>query len=348
LRRPVERHGTTLSRFACRTRGRCWPVSDTDPELVAVTRARLDDILERRLLDRIRTVERPVTTLTPTARGVRAIFERGVDELFDAVLTTERRLFPGDEATDAQAIHRWTGRWPATASAPDVPTEAWDDRHAAFTVPASDATFVHLITVTETADIDAVGPADMGDRFGHLFDPPATPFSDRLPDFQYERLPCASPASRCVDGIASFGPASRTSIPGDCLGAALAIEDAWVLADELASGAGVVTDRLERYGRRRRRRDAELVAARDAVDSGPRSPPIRRLCAGRPFSAPTRRRLRATFPTGSETDRCNCVPVTGRNGPADHRCRVTTARVGRAATIDTICIAHPSRGGSME
>jgi len=283
LRRPVERHGTTLTRFACRTRGRCWPAGDADhPVLVAVARARLDAILDRRLLDRIRTAERPVTTLAPTERGVRAVFERGVDELFDAVLTTERRLFPGDEATDARAIHRWTGRWPATAPAPDVPTEAWDDRHAAFTVPAPDATFVHLVTATGTAGVDAVGPADVGDRFGHLFDPPATPFSDRLPDFQYERLPCASPASRRVDAIAPFGPASRTSIPGDCLGAALAIEDAWVLADELASGAGAVTDRLARYDRRRRRRDAELVAAHDidAVDSGLRAP-IRRLRAAR-------------------------------------------------------------------
>ena len=284
LRRPVERYGTTMTRFACRTRGRCWPTGDTDNSaLVTVARARLDAILERRLLDRIRTAERPVATLTPTERGVRAVFERGVDELFDAVLTTERRLFPGDEATDARAIHRWTGRWPAAAPAPDVPTEAWDDRRAAFTVPAPDATFVHLVTATETAAVDAVGPADVGDHFGHLFDPPVTPFADRFPDFQYERLPCVSPASRCAGGVASLGPASRTSIPGDCLGAALAIEDGWVLADELASGAGGVTDRLERYDRRRRRRDAELIAARDAdaVDSGLQSPPIRRLRATR-------------------------------------------------------------------
>ena len=284
LRRPVERHGTTLTRFACRTRGRCWPAGDTDhPALVAVARARLDAILERRLLDRIRTAERPVATLTPTDHGVRAVFERGVDELFDAVLTTERRLFPGDAATDARAIHRWTGRWPATAPAPDVPTEAWDDRRAAFTVPVPDTTFVHLVTATETAAVDAVGPADLGDRFGQLFDPPVTPFAGRRPDFQYERLPCVSPASRRVDGVALLGPASRTSIPGDCLGAALAIEDGWVLADELASGAGSVIDCLERYGRRRRRRDAELVAARDAdaADSGLQSPPIRWLRATR-------------------------------------------------------------------
>lgn len=279
LRRPVERHGTTLTRFACRTRERCWPAGDVDrPALVAVARARLDALLERRLLDRIRTVERPVSALAPTERGVRAAFERGVDELFDAVLTTERRLLPDGTGPDARAIHRWTGQWPAAAPAPDVPTEAWDDRRAAFTVPTPDATFVHLLTTAETA---VVAAADIGDRFGHLFDPPVTPFSDRLPDFQYERLPCAPPPSRRVDGVALFGPASRTSIPGDCLGTALAIEDAWVLADELASGSGAVTDRLARYERRRRRREAELPAARDADATDPRLPPIRSPPMGR-------------------------------------------------------------------
>jgi 2-polyprenyl-6-methoxyphenol hydroxylase-like FAD-dependent oxidoreductase len=283
LRRPVERRGTTLSRFACRTRGRRWTADTGAPALVAVSRARLDDLLERRLVARVRTVDRPVAALTPTEHGVRATFERGVDELFDAVFTTERRLLPGDESADARAVHRWTGRWPPTAPQPDVPTEAWDDRRAAITVPASGTTFVHLVTAAELPAVDAVGTSDIDARFGHLFDLPVTPFAaGERPNFQYERMPCAAPVSRCADGIALFGAASRQSIPGDCLGAALAVEDAWVFADELASGAGTVADRLARYARRRRRRDAELGAVYDATDASvPRSPPLRRLRAAR-------------------------------------------------------------------
>jgi 2-polyprenyl-6-methoxyphenol hydroxylase-like FAD-dependent oxidoreductase len=309
LRRPVERHGAALTRFACRTRGRCWPVGDPDrPVPVAVARSRLDSILECRLLDRIRTADRPVATLAPTERGVRATFERGVDELFDAVLTTERRLLPGDREMDARAIHRWTGRWPATAPTPDVPTEAWDGRRAALTVPTPDRLFVHLLTDAETTAVDAVGPDGVGDRFGHLFDPPVTPFSDRLVDVQYERLPCASPASRSVGGIALFGPASRASIPGDCLGTALAVEDAWVLADELASGSGVVPDRLARYERRRRRRDAELVAIGGADAADPRlppahSPPIRWLRATRAAVLGPASRSSLPAPAGDVPDR---------------------------------------------
>ncbi|WP_246985270.1 FAD-dependent oxidoreductase [Halorientalis marina] len=288
LRRPVERLGTPLDRLARPDAAQSWMRNgDARPSLVAVRRSRLRALLDRQLRGRLRTAERPVTDIEPTADGVSATFESGIDEPFDTVVTTDRSLLWTREATPtARSVHTWAFEWPDGVPSPDAPTEAWDDALAAFTVPVADGTLVRLVAGVETAPATAVSVDELGGLFGPLFAATGDPFA-RLDQhtLRYRRVPLVVPASMRPGRVALVGPAARTTLPGNPLRAALGVEDAWVLADTLAYGPPDIDDALDAYERRRRRRSTELLpghgnAAGTRVDAA-LCPPLRRLCAAR-------------------------------------------------------------------
>jgi 2-polyprenyl-6-methoxyphenol hydroxylase-like FAD-dependent oxidoreductase len=289
LRRPVERHGVALNRLRCSRSGQSWTGDATArPSLVAVRRSRLRDLLTRFLFDRVRTAERPVTTVEAESACVRATFEQGIEEPFDTVLTTDRSLLtPVETDTRSTAVHVWEFEWPTDVPAPDAPTEAWDEALAAFSVPLGDDTRVQLVSALETAPSAAVSTDALVARFGHLFPGPYDPFSGfDDTEFKYWQVPRAIPASLCVGRAALVGPAARTHVPGNCLGPSFGVEDAWVLADTLAYGPRPIDDALEAYETRRQRRANELCPSSDDGTIGTRtavdlSPPLQRLCATR-------------------------------------------------------------------
>ena len=270
LRRPIERIGTALDSHRCLTTDRSATAAGTDrPALVAVDRARLAELVEASVGDRIRSVDRPVRRVEPGESGVEVGFEGGLAESFDAVVTTSRSLLADCPApTPDQGVHSWSFDWPAGQPTPPAPAEAWDDRRAALFVPTADRTHVRLVS---TAGVDAASALSIDDlelRFGGLFEGIVSPFADLTQHhLRYARSAAVTPATVTADGVVVVGAAGRPTLPGDCLGAALGVEEAWVLADALAYGPAGVEAALEAYQRRRRRRQraiAEAVAAADA------------------------------------------------------------------------------------
>lgn len=291
LRRPVERLGTRLDRLNCPSAGASWVSERADsPALLTVQRDRLRNLLDRRVRDRVRTVQRPVIEVTPTTAGVGVTFDHGLAESFDTVVTTDQRLLPVAGARRGPTtVHCWEFDWPTAVPAPSSPTEVWGHDHAAFSVPAGDGVHVRLVSVAEQTraapvDVEALA-AQFGDRFeSGSFGNPLTALDRHA--LQYRQFPHAVPVSIRADGVALAGPSTRSSLPGDCLGTALGVEDAWVLADTLAYGPSGREAALAAYETRRRRRQTELT--RHAMDQLPLartparlSPRLSRLCAAR-------------------------------------------------------------------
>lgn len=260
LRRPVEDVGTRLDRLDCPSAGSSWTAeSGESPSLIAVRRADLKRLLERRIRGRVRTADRALAEIETTKDCVDVAFEGDVVESFDAVVTTDTALVPDlDSERGAAAVHAWRFEWPPETEAPNDPTERWSDDRAAFSVPVEGDTYVRLVSAT-----NPTRPATHTDALEHhfvqLFDSSVDPFGGLSQHaIRYHQFPRVVPVSVHADGVVLIGSTTRGSLPGDCLRATLGIEDAWVLADELAYGSRDRDDALDAYERRRRRRERDL------------------------------------------------------------------------------------------
>lgn len=262
LRRPVEAVGTELTALECVEPAQSWTGGTSDrPPLIAVRRDRLESVLWRHLGDRFRTTDRSLVSVEPTDAGVRVTFEGGIDETFDAVATTGRALLPDDD-TPTASVHWWSFDWPDGVPAPTDPTEAWGRDCAAFVTPVGGSARVDLVATGGTASAAPLSFDALDEQFGGF----STPLADALgalhrSSLQYRQTSCAIPGALRVDGIAPVGPAAHASVPGGCLGPALAIEDGWVLADVLAYGPATVEDALGAYADRRQRRLTDVSSA---------------------------------------------------------------------------------------
>jgi len=272
LRRPIERVGTALDSHRCLTSGRSATAGGADrPALVAVGRGRLATLVEASVGDRIRSVDRPVRRVEPGGSGVRVEFEGGLAESFDAVVTTTRSLLvDGPAPPTDRRIHSWSFDWPTDRPTPPAPAEAWDDRRAALFVPTDDRTHVRLVSTVGDAAASALSIADLEQRFGGLFEAVSQPFDALdLQDLRYTRSAAMTPVTVTADGVVMVGAAGRPTLPGDCLGAALGVEEAWVLADALAYGPEGVDAALDAYQRRRQRRQQVIANTVAGVSDDP-------------------------------------------------------------------------------
>ncbi len=122
-------------------------------------------------------------------------------------------------------------------------------------------------------------PEVLAQRFGALFAATSSPFGSLAQHtVQYQQVPLVVPTSLHTDGIGLIGPATRASLPGDCLRTTLGLEDAWVVADALAYGPAARDDALAAYERRRRRRDRavrQAPTARSPASISPLLSPVR-------------------------------------------------------------------------
>ncbi|MFO7834596.1 MAG: hypothetical protein R6V31_11250 [Halohasta sp.] len=283
LRRPIERIGTALEAHRCLTTGRSSTAAGGErPALVAVDRARLAELIAASVYDRLRSVDRPVRRIEPGNSGVRVEFAGGLAESFDAVVTTAGSLLADHPApTPDRVVHSWSFDWPAERPTPPAPAEAWDGRRGALFVPTANRTHVRLVSTTGVDAASALSIADLERRFGDLFEAVGPPF-DALDQQQlrYARSAAVTPATVTGEGVVMIGAAGRPALPGDCLGAALGIEDAWVLADALAYGPAGVDAALDSYQRRRRRRQRAIADTVAGVSGDPTidlDPTLRRL-----------------------------------------------------------------------
>lgn len=260
LREPIERVGTPIRGVRCLTTDRKWTVPDTTvSSLITVAQDQLRPLIERQLGGRITEPEQLVTALEPTDSAVRATFEGTATELFDVVITTTRSNLPGQHRKrSTQTVDIWEFTSPDDRSHSDILTEAWTEDLAAFTVPLSQGRLIRLVADTQTPPNTPLSPQSLLQRFGDLVE--GTPF-DTLDqrDLRYRRIPLVVPRSLTVDRVALVGRDVSVSVPGDCIGTTLGVEDAWMLADSLVAGAGDIESALAMYATRRRRRRTELL-----------------------------------------------------------------------------------------
>ena len=289
LRRPIERVGTRLTRLETVTdEGTVAAESARRSGLVAIRRDALRNLLARQTFSRIRQAASPVRRVRSTENGVQAVFTSGIQEQFDAVLTSSPSAVAGDESrSSGRSVHVWEFEWPAGVPTPSRPVETWLGDRAAFLTPLADGTLVQLVAATGSAGTTGVRLDELQTRFGPAFEAVPDPFSalDGY-DLEYRQPARVAPASLSVDGVTLVGEAARAAVPEGCLGAALGIEDAWVAADTLAYGPPALEDARSAYESRRRQRERDLESTLVAPTAeGPMpaelSPHLRRLYLAR-------------------------------------------------------------------
>lgn len=288
LRRPVQRLGTPIDEMVCLTSGESWFADRTDqPALIAVQYDELVALCKQTLLGGLRTTEHTVTAVTSTDTGVRATFSHGVEESFDAVITTAPdSITSQNQALAAPNLHSWQFEWPTPASRPAIPTEAWADSRAVFCVPDGENTYAQLLSARDS-DAASVSTAELEQAFGQLFAADTAPFTDLShQEITYSQQTLHTPVSMCTETTALVGPAAHGTIPGDGLGLSLTLEDAWVIADALAYGPARIADALTEYTTRRRRRKTHLASQfEDAISAiempETLSPPLRHVRVNR-------------------------------------------------------------------
>jgi 2-polyprenyl-6-methoxyphenol hydroxylase-like FAD-dependent oxidoreductase len=289
IRRPVEHVGSSVDALRCATPAASWSTTPgRRPSLVTVPRGRVRSLVDQHFGNRIRSLDRTVASVTSHPAGVEVTFDHGVREVFDVVVTADPTLLPGGQALGRSTQVRWWAfDWPAPVPAPDDATEAWDGATAAFTRPLDDSVRVVLVAGSGVRPENPLARgclrALFADKVSGLEDAIAALDISTL---QYREFPFAIPARRACENVALVGPGAHASIPGDCLGPTLTVEDAWVLADELAYGPEAVEEALSAYVERRRRRMAAInsTMATDAYVAragGNVSGVTRQLCSRR-------------------------------------------------------------------
>lgn len=234
-------------------RGR-WP-------FLAAERARLRSLLRGRLSAGNVRLSKTPTRLASTDAGVLVEFADGVRERFDVVVGGDgprswvRRARFDDADPTPWGTTTWTVRSSRHVGRAGVVSErwtsgetvAWGPRRATGRVQFTttgvdgadpDAAARHLRSVSDAGPVDEVSPSDLT-------------VVDGGPDYRVR-------SERWATGhVALLGSAARPLPPTLSLAPSLAVEDAYVLADELTSTASATTA-LGRYARRRRERHRVL------------------------------------------------------------------------------------------
>jgi hypothetical protein len=264
LRRPVERAGRRLDTLESQRINRCWfAPDDADPSLIAVPTGTVESVLDRQVRNRLRTADQPVTELCSTDTGVSVTFEGGVEEQFDAAVSTSHGPLPtANRPRPAGTIHAWTFEWPSCPDPPLAVTEAWESEAAVIATPAVTGAEGTILIAPAAAPADPLDSDAVASVLAERF--PSLP--NHIPELantelSYRRVGVAAPVSIQHGHVVLAGRGARASRPGGLLGPALGLEDAWVLADELAFGPTAVQRALRGYESRRRDRGKSLQQA---------------------------------------------------------------------------------------
>lgn len=263
----VRSAGTVVSRVTTRTpdgtvvdsRG---PDYGSALPFVTVTRARLCRILREHVPDVTVRPGTGVENLRPVDGATEVRFDDGVRETFDVVVgadgpgsRTREQAFDGDAESDGAAT--WWFRVPARVDAPDATTEVRDgDGRQFLYVPHPGGGTAYLRTDGDATVRERGGTVEALRRSFDGFEwflPAAMAHLDG------EDLFCAAVSSGprwTTDRVALVGDAVRGGRPGCNIGTSLALEDAFVLTDELLTRP--VPAALRQYASRRLDRLARL------------------------------------------------------------------------------------------
>jgi 2-polyprenyl-6-methoxyphenol hydroxylase-like FAD-dependent oxidoreductase len=266
----VRAAATVVTRFETRTAdgsvvdARSLPYGDARP-FVTVREDRLRGLLRDRLPGGAVRTGTAVEALRDVDDAVEVRFEGGVREQFDVVVATRRRQSPARDRVREPATGRETTAWrlpvDVPAGTPDALTEIrGTDARFLFAPFAEDGAgspptdgFGYLSTESSLPDraagrIEALRAAvdDVRWLLPSVF--------DRLDDAGLVPMdaPDAQPGRLTAGRIALVGDAARAPLPTPGAGASLALEDAFVLTDELLTRP--VPASLRHYAERRRDR----------------------------------------------------------------------------------------------
>jgi hypothetical protein len=261
IRRPVEKVGTPITALENIGQSQTWcKNASTAPELVTIEKTEVRRIFQKHLVDRLPSIDDPVQSIKEHQKNLQVLFTNGITETFDVVVTSNRGLLEEKPSTgNTHPVHWWGFDWPSQVSAPTVPTESLRDGTATITLPVREHVHTQLITEQEHCPKFPLELEDLANVFG--CGRPALRNAILQLDqskVQYERFDYDVLPSYSAGKVVLVGPAVHGTIPGDCLGPTLALEDGWVLADSLAYGPSTVEDALGQYADRRQRRMSAL------------------------------------------------------------------------------------------
>jgi salicylate hydroxylase len=244
---------------------------------VAVGRAHLRELLRSRLpADSVRLSKTP-SRLEGVDDGLSVEFDDGVREQFDVVVGADGvRSWVRGARFDTEPPAAWgTTSWDVRADGrlgtPETVTELWTAGGLVVSGPPGTTGRLRFVTTALSGeDPDLGAAADLLSRAvppemfpGDSVDPSALSVVDGRPDYGVR-------SDRWIAGrVALVGDAARSFPPTFPLDPSLAVEDAYVLADELAA-PGTSCTALERYAHRRRGRRRALERHVPLADATPR------------------------------------------------------------------------------
>jgi 2-polyprenyl-6-methoxyphenol hydroxylase-like FAD-dependent oxidoreductase len=265
---PVER--ATLDRPGAQTDGTTAFDRDSIPlSPLVVSSDALRDELKAAALGETAVQHRTVDTLERTGDALEVTFEDGVREWFDIVVDASGFR---TGAANAQRRQQAVGQWEATVASADTHQshirDIWHDDALVQLLPCPDRSVRLLRLTTARADrTDALQSVDWGE----------TPVSEGAVAAKLPRMTRTTARQAGVGAptapdwwgtgrVPCCGRAGFTTPPASGLQAALAIEDAWVLAEQLIGATDSVPDAVETYAHRRSQRVSALLEREVAED----------------------------------------------------------------------------------
>lgn len=232
---------------------------------VTVGRSHLREILRSELPAASVRLSKTPTRLQPTDTGLVVEFEDGVSERFDAVVGGDgvhswvRRCRFDTDPPAAWGTREWSIRVDCRLGIPGTVYELWTPDGTFACGPLGSTGHLRFLTAdAETTEPDLDTAARL---LSTTFDPDVLPSGGLSPSDLTVVAGTAATGVRSERWTAGrsalLGPAARPLPPTAPLDPSLSIEDAYVLADELA-GSTDVTTALGRYERRRRGRHGAL------------------------------------------------------------------------------------------
>jgi len=272
--------------------------ADTDQAvpLVIGTKA-LRDILRDRIAPETTVLSSEIAGVSDRPSANEVEFESGVRESFDLVIGADGPESSVRSGTDGD-VPEWTTVTQmegvirgAEGSTRTVLDNWWDDAFGQF-VPSPTTDGERLVRLT-TAESDGFDDGRVTEMARSMLsgsaleaDGEAVPVHPLVGDRTHVYQADAGTGSWGHGRVAYCGSAAFPVPPATGLRTGLAIEDAWVLADELSRGQGSAVDVVKAYERRRRRRIRTIHRRSSAAGSHhsyplARTEPLTTLSKGR-------------------------------------------------------------------